>query len=1469
MRSHAKAPSARAVLRRATVEGTGAASGARRSALILAAVTIAVLALAPSALASKSVIDVIYGESAAGTLGGQFDEPRDVAVNRGNGRIFVVDGENERIQRFSTTGSFERAWGKNVVSDGGAGNTPTAGFEICTVAAQCRQGESSGEAGGLNDPQGIALDEDNGWVYVADRGNNRISVFDEDGSFLRAFGYDVAEAGPGDTGAGYEICVGGSDTCKAGTTGANPGQFTGSTERGVAVTPPDGNPATGALYAADPGNRRVLAYNLDGTSPSAIGSSANFGSNQPRKLAVDAGGVIYTSDSNESARINRYSVGEATFLAPIKVPPLLAGPSSSATSGLAVDAAGRLYVLRDPISGETVVQQFDSPGETAAPLAAADTHAEGAGFSSVKGLGVNAASGRLYVAKSSGGRGAFVVDEGVTGALEASLEEADEVGAGTATLKGTVDPNGSRAYYHFEYSQDGVTWVNAPASDADVGLGTGPVPVSAAVTGLQANTLYRVRLRVRRLAGDSYLSGERTFLTDAIGPGAETLTVAARTDVSAKLAARVNPNGSPTTYYFQWGETDGYGRQVPIPASGAGNGGVPILVSQEITGLVPGTTYHYRVVAHSASGTTTGEDSSFRTRAHTAIPQRGWEMITPPLKPTRSVANINFGLGGSGSNPNAAIPSLDGEDVFWGLSTYSIDEDTVNPAGGDRVIYHRGADGWSGRSLLTQPFIPDRRLDLATFNFQALSGNLAVRSVTTNGNVKPTIMANEGTTALRVFTNRDGTGLGGYTGWLRNVDTQAVGDSQDGTALFNDDGSWVARWGAYRGIVDNPQTGAAEDPSVGQLAGEEGGRTVYLQAAPPSGAIDLVSECSGVNGSGSAPAALPTQVPARLGSGVASDTIGTRSCEAGSVTSPRGAVLGAGSGGMANDSTPLAGPAATAMAENGRRVYFMSPDPAATGVPRACADATGPATSCPPQLYVRQYDSAGDPIVRWVSRSRATAVGGGYAGQQIAGQQIASLGSGAAFEGASRDGRVVYFRTDAPLTPDDPNGGASIVTGGAQSSSWDLYRYELPASRDDDPDAGVLTRVSGGPGGAADPGAGSATQPATRFISDDGRFAYFITAAPIAGASAGLPQGGVTEAGSGSNVKNLYLFDAAATGAARYRFIAQLGNGCATRPALPGPTHMPTGSTGQEGHGGCVRGVADGSGLVFLSQSQLTGDDSDSAVDLYVYDAVQNELNRVSAPLPGSPAFQLCMSGTRIENCSTQSQFYYHATLGHSGYVTGADYDLTRGWGGGRYFNVGRDAQGRLFAFFDSRTRLVPEDTNGTHWDVYEWLDGELNLVSSGNTPDHSYYSGESTDGRTVFVWTSKRIDPAEVDDADYDLYAARIGGGFAFTPPETPCDALALGCESEAVSGPASSVARTTTLAGSGNFRPRTCRAGKESRGGRCVTKRKRTRKQCRKLKGAAKRRCVKANRHTRHRLKHRHQKRAPKARHAQGRTK
>jgi hypothetical protein len=81
------------------------------------------------------------------------------------------------------------------------------------------------------------------------------------------------------------------------------------------------------------------------------------------------------------------------------------------------------------------------------------------------------------------------------------------------------------------------------------------------------------------------------------------------TDNSATLNGVVNPNGSLTTYYFEWGPTTAYGNIIPSTPVSAGSGTNNVTVSINLSNLNHSTLYHYRLVATNIAGTVYGSDT--------------------------------------------------------------------------------------------------------------------------------------------------------------------------------------------------------------------------------------------------------------------------------------------------------------------------------------------------------------------------------------------------------------------------------------------------------------------------------------------------------------------------------------------------------------------------------------------------------------------------------------------------------------------------------------------------------------------------------------------------------------------------------------------------------------------------------------------------------------------------------------------
>ncbi|MBO6905988.1 MAG: choice-of-anchor D domain-containing protein, partial [Parvibaculum sp.] len=102
--------------------------------------------------------------------------------------------------------------------------------------------------------------------------------------------------------------------------------------------------------------------------------------------------------------------------------------------------------------------------------------------------------------------------------------------------------------------------------------------------------------------------------TDASASAPTVTTDAATlvTSTSVQLNATVSGNGATTTGSFEFGTTTAYGTTLPTTLNDSGD---DVAVALAHGGLTPGTTYHYRMVATNAEGTTNGDDATFTTLA--------------------------------------------------------------------------------------------------------------------------------------------------------------------------------------------------------------------------------------------------------------------------------------------------------------------------------------------------------------------------------------------------------------------------------------------------------------------------------------------------------------------------------------------------------------------------------------------------------------------------------------------------------------------------------------------------------------------------------------------------------------------------------------------------------------------------------------------------------------------------------------
>jgi hypothetical protein len=408
----------------------------------------------------------------------------------------------------------------------------------------------------------------------------------------------------------------------------------------------------------------------------------------------------------------------------------------------------------------------------------------------------------------------------------------------------------------------------------------------------------------------------------------------------------------------------------------------------------------------------------------------------------------------------------------------------------------------------------------------------------------------------------------------------------------------------------------------------------------------------------------------------------------------------------------------------------------------------------------------------------------------VAGQS----GGGGEFMAASASGRKVYFSADASrqLTADTlPGSGANLYQcdlpqgGGGCSSLTDL----TPAA----PQAGVLGVMGTSEGTKAEE---EKRDPYVYLVATGALTAPVTGATPVAGQP------------------NLYLRHGDATD-----FIATLDDSEAGKIPSQGPENglpcTPATSKATEkrctvtfgdscdwtARGGCVfdysrgnlisvqggltaRVSANGRFLAFNSVKELTGYDNEDAASvlprekiddqIFLYDAATKQLRCASCnPDPGvrptAPAAIREPAGP--DDASYQKANYPQRNLSDAGQL-----------------------------FFDSQDALLSADTNGA-LDVYEYQAGQLQLISSGKSEVESFFLDASSDGSDVFFMTAQPLLGQDRDTA-YDIYDARVGGGFPEADgPAPPCEGEAQ-CRAAAASPPAFPAPLSASFQGPGNQR-------------------------------------------------------------------
>ncbi len=442
-------------------------------------------------------------------------------------------------------------------------------------------------------PRGLAVDQAKGILYVADTGNNRVDVFEADGVFLRAFGWDVVSSGPGEKGSAFEVCEPSKgDVCQAGSKGPGAGQFSGIVA--IAVDNDPTSPAFHDVYTVDgsrvqrftPAGEFVLTFGdevnkttkgdvctaASGNTCGAGISGKGPGQLDEAKIAIGGGGTVHVADHiGTGARLQRFDPTGAFLNQLAPLPP--GDAKSSRVLSLALDSTDNFYIATNGIGSP--VRKYGPAGNLFAEIPAATGNLA---------LATDDAD-NLYVAQN-------IFIENVSGGLGSDIHRYDSSGS---LLRVLYSEEMIRLRSLAAYSSPGGDIFGA--EETDYRVVHIPLPASGPAIGPGA-----------------LQAGEEIPLGDDVSTKVTQVGSA-----SAVLSTTINPEGKATTYRFEYVdqetfEAEGFASPVKTSETAIGADFELHRVSQKVIGLSPETVYRFRGVASNADGSDAGPVASFETR---------------------------------------------------------------------------------------------------------------------------------------------------------------------------------------------------------------------------------------------------------------------------------------------------------------------------------------------------------------------------------------------------------------------------------------------------------------------------------------------------------------------------------------------------------------------------------------------------------------------------------------------------------------------------------------------------------------------------------------------------------------------------------------------------------------------------------------------------------------------------------------
>jgi hypothetical protein len=651
----------------------------------------------------EGVVDVFVpmpagpGEGREGALvrvvgGGKLELPNGVAVSSSTGRILVADGFKGAVFAFNAEGVFE-------------GKLNGKGSPYGSFAKEALVG----------DVAGVAVDGVSGDVYVAEAERHAVSQYSASGEWE---GW-ITTTPSGDLGApsgvavsaGGEVLVADPMAGMVDYFGAGrmvPGVETGkiaksSLARTTALLPGtiDGEGAS-AEYRFQYGESSVL-----GSETASFGAGAGLEAVSVMVGKLHAGATYYYRIVGENEGGTNYGLIRELKTREA-VDALTTGPVQNVTpDGVTLTGTLKREGLETRYYfqyGTSTAYGAQSP-EPEEKVPAGETEKEENELKTllapVAGLQPNTLYHYRLVAENEYGR-TYGQDQTFTtsGPPTIAYQPAGPITQTEATIHAQINPDELATSYRVQYGETS-SYGNEASGEA-IGSGSTPVAVSVPLASLRVGTLYHFRVVAGNEAGTT--DGEdQTFTTVPSAPVDATFASGVNA-AHATLHAQINPLGNDTRYYFQYGTESCQAKaeactSVPTPpGEDIGEGTEDVARELALSGLTPGTTYHYRVLDSNALGMTEGPERTFNTQPEQglSLPDgRAWEMVSPPDKQGAPVEALTREGG-------IILASEDGNAL-----TYVVDGALEEAVEGNRspewqqVLARREESGWRSQVIAT------------------------------------------------------------------------------------------------------------------------------------------------------------------------------------------------------------------------------------------------------------------------------------------------------------------------------------------------------------------------------------------------------------------------------------------------------------------------------------------------------------------------------------------------------------------------------------------------------------------------------------------------------------------------------------------------------------------------------------------------------------------------------------------------